>query len=194
MTDGCDISSEIAFRWTSLDLSNDKSTLVQVMAWCRQAPIHYLSQCWPRSVSPYGVTWPQWILIMIIVWYIYIYVLTRYIGSTRWSELELELKNLELECEWVISFRANFCNQLTCIPFAVTNKALPVKGLAEDPINKLIFLQFNSWLLTWKMAWIREEVVNESKQKWKLKTHQVSRNFTIYTSFLPDFHGRYTQV
>ena len=125
---------------------------------------------------------------------IYIYVLTRYIGSTRWSELELELKNLELECEWVISFRANFCNQLTCIPFAVTNKVLPVKGLAEDPINKLIFLQFNSWLLTWKMAWIREEVVNESKQKWKLKTHQVSRNFTIYTSCLPDFHGRYTQV
>ena len=21
---------------------------------------HYLSQCWPRSVSPYSVTWPQW--------------------------------------------------------------------------------------------------------------------------------------
>ena len=24
-----------------------KSTLVQVMAWCRQAPSHYLNQCWP---------------------------------------------------------------------------------------------------------------------------------------------------
>ena len=44
--------------------------------------------------------------------------------------------------QWVISFRANYSNQLTCIPFAVTNKALPVKGLAKDPINKLIFLQF----------------------------------------------------
>ena len=32
MTDGCDISSEIARRWTSLVLSDDKSTLVQVMA------------------------------------------------------------------------------------------------------------------------------------------------------------------
>ena len=31
------------------------------MAWCRQATSHYLSQCWPRSVSPYGVTRPQWV-------------------------------------------------------------------------------------------------------------------------------------
>ena len=29
---------------TSLDY---KSTLVQVMAWCHQAPSHYLNQCWP---------------------------------------------------------------------------------------------------------------------------------------------------
>ena len=29
------------------------------MAWCRQATSHYLSQCWLRSMSPYGVTRPQ---------------------------------------------------------------------------------------------------------------------------------------
>ena len=45
----------------SLDLTDDKSTLVQVMAWCRQATSHYLSQCWPRSMSQYGVTRPQWV-------------------------------------------------------------------------------------------------------------------------------------
>ena len=61
MTDGCDISSENAFRRTSLDLSDDKSTLVQMKALCRQATSHYLSQCWPKSVSPYGVTRPQWV-------------------------------------------------------------------------------------------------------------------------------------
>ena len=61
MTDGCDISSEIALRWTSLDLNDDKSTLVQVMAWYRQATSHFLSQCWPRSLPPYGVTRPQWV-------------------------------------------------------------------------------------------------------------------------------------
>ena len=27
-------------------LTNEKPTLVQVMAWCRQATSHYLSQCW----------------------------------------------------------------------------------------------------------------------------------------------------
>ena len=45
----------------SLDLTDDKSTLVQVMAWCRQATSHYLSQCWPRFMSPYGVTRSQWV-------------------------------------------------------------------------------------------------------------------------------------
>ena len=45
----------------SLDLTDDKSTLVQVMAWCHQATSHYLSQCWPRPVSPYGVIRPQWV-------------------------------------------------------------------------------------------------------------------------------------
>ena len=34
----------------------DKSTLVQVMAWCCQATSHYLSQCWPRSMWPCGIT------------------------------------------------------------------------------------------------------------------------------------------
>ena len=42
-------------RWMSYDLTDDKSTLVQVMARCRQATSHYLSQCWPRSMPPYGV-------------------------------------------------------------------------------------------------------------------------------------------
>ena len=40
---------------------DDESTLVQVMAWCRQATSHYLNQCWPRSILPYGVTRPQWV-------------------------------------------------------------------------------------------------------------------------------------
>ena len=61
MAVGCDISSKIALRLTSLDLSDDKSSLVQVMAWCRQAPSHYLNQCWPRYLPPYGVTRPQWV-------------------------------------------------------------------------------------------------------------------------------------
>ena len=33
---------------------DDKSTLVQVMAWCRHATSHYLSKYWSPSMSPYG--------------------------------------------------------------------------------------------------------------------------------------------
>ena len=58
---GWGLSDEIALEWLPLDFTNDKSTLVQVMAWCRQATSHYLNQCWPRSMSPNGVTRPQWV-------------------------------------------------------------------------------------------------------------------------------------
>ena len=54
-------SNDNPLRWVPWDLTDDKSTLVQVMAWHRQATSHYLSQCWPSSMSPYGVTRPQWV-------------------------------------------------------------------------------------------------------------------------------------
>ena len=47
---------EIAARWMPKNLTGEKSTLVQVMAWCRQATCHYLSQCWPSFMASYGVT------------------------------------------------------------------------------------------------------------------------------------------
>ena len=47
-------SSEIALKWMPLNTIDNKSTSVQVMAWCRQATSHYLSQCWPWSMLPYG--------------------------------------------------------------------------------------------------------------------------------------------
>ena len=49
------------------DLPDDKSTLVQVMAWCRQATSHYLNQCWPRSPTPYRVNRPQWVKLVILL-------------------------------------------------------------------------------------------------------------------------------
>ena len=61
VTDGWGISCEIVFRWMPLDLTNDKSALVQVMAWCRQATSHYWSQCWPRFMLPCGASRPQWV-------------------------------------------------------------------------------------------------------------------------------------
>ena len=57
------IFCEIAISWMPQDLTDYLSTLVQVMAWCRQATSHYMSQCWPRSLSPYDITRPQWLMI-----------------------------------------------------------------------------------------------------------------------------------
>ena len=55
------ICCEIALIWMSMDFTDDQSTLVQVMAWCRQATSHYLSQCWPRYLSSSGATMLQWV-------------------------------------------------------------------------------------------------------------------------------------
>ena len=49
---------EITLRRMPKNLTNDWTTLVQVMVWCRQATSHYLRQCWPRSMSLYDVTRP----------------------------------------------------------------------------------------------------------------------------------------
>ena len=54
------ISSEIAFKWMPQHLTDDYSTLVQVIDWCRKATSHHLNQCRPRSMTPKGITRPQW--------------------------------------------------------------------------------------------------------------------------------------
>ena len=53
--------SDNVLSWLQWGLRDDKSTLVKVMAWCRQTTSNYLNQCWPRSPAPYGVTRSQWV-------------------------------------------------------------------------------------------------------------------------------------
>ena len=53
-------SCEIALGWVPRNPIDDKSTLIQLMTWSRQATSHYQKRCWPGSISPYGVTRPQW--------------------------------------------------------------------------------------------------------------------------------------
>ena len=54
-------SSKISLGWMPQNPTDGKSTLVQVMAWCYQATGYGLSQCWPRSLSPNGITRPEWV-------------------------------------------------------------------------------------------------------------------------------------
>ena len=83
------ISYEIALRWMPQDLTDDKSTLVQVMAWCRQATSHYLSQCW--SMSPNGVTRPQWVKYP-VNWKLFLF---RFQCVKYWREHEILRKKKE---------------------------------------------------------------------------------------------------
>ena len=63
-------SCAIALGWMPQDFTDDKSTLDKIMAWWSQATSHYLSQCWPRFISPYGVARPQWIKTFLNVEYV----------------------------------------------------------------------------------------------------------------------------
>ena len=49
-------SCEITLIRMPQNLTDDLSTLIQVMVI-----IHHMSQCWPRSMSPYGVPRPEWV-------------------------------------------------------------------------------------------------------------------------------------
>ena len=85
-------SHDNALLWMPQDLTDDKSTLVQVMAWCRQATSPYLSQCWRSSLSPYGIDRPQWVNSLA----------TGGFGSTfesAVSELILQNKFMSISCE-----------------------------------------------------------------------------------------------
>ena len=46
-------------RWMPQQFTDDKLTLVQVMAWCCQATSHYLKQSWSRSPTPYASLGPN---------------------------------------------------------------------------------------------------------------------------------------
>ena len=63
------IFNATALRWMPRVLTDDYSALIQVMAWCHQKTSHYLGQCWPRSMSPYGIM-PLWVSIYDSVWVI----------------------------------------------------------------------------------------------------------------------------
>ena len=64
-------SWEIAFRWMSLVLTEDKSTLVQVMAWCHQAQAitwANVDTVLCRHVASLGLNELN-ILVCLIVWF-----------------------------------------------------------------------------------------------------------------------------
>ena len=100
---GWGIFYEIASRWIPLDLTDD--TLVQVITWCRQASSHCLSNCWPRFMSPYGVTRPQWVRLNLVQYGSFITTISVVLWA-RYLETIWQLRNTlwANEISWDLRF------------------------------------------------------------------------------------------
>ena len=132
MIDGGGISCEISLicHWTSLMSSQH---------WCCQATSHYLSQCWPRSQSPYGVTRPEWVKSL---W-------PRYaIWQHRFGLTLVQVMAWCLTAAMVFNSLApgrcerNFINvifeHLLQIKFMSTSCEIALKWMSQNPIDEII--------------------------------------------------------
>ena len=91
-----------------LDLSDDKSTFVQVIGWCCRATSHYLSLISMLAqiyVAIYDMTWSQWVnhgdataRAWINSWIELELIINSIQFSMNW--IGIELKDFELELNW----------------------------------------------------------------------------------------------
>ena len=99
----------------------------RVMAWHRQATNHYLNQCWPRSMSPYGFTGPQWVRKLFFASSIYI--------TGRW----------QLDGEWCCDLLSWRCS------------LLPHNLRSSDPTRKTTITSLTYrvvWQVWCKHSWV----------------------------------------
>ena len=115
--------------WMSHNTFDDNLELVRVMAWCRQAQIHFPIQCWPRFMSPHGITKPQWVNVICYTrsTYYWTYLLLNSAWGTRGIDRQADFK------EW-----ANYIQLNSSVP--------------SFPIRLLIF--FSSLLELFQLKWI----------------------------------------
>ena len=65
------VSRKFTLRLLPMCVTDDRKTLVQTMAWCRQTTSHYMNQRWQWFRPPCGVTRPQWVNVIqncILLW------------------------------------------------------------------------------------------------------------------------------
>ena len=161
------LSNGNALRWMPWDLTDDKSTLVQVMAWCRQATSHYLNQCWPSSMSPYGITRPQWVNTLAqgrcgsnfkrktLKFIIQNSLATHHEIALRWMPQNLTRKSTLVQimdwCGQAASHYLSQCWQRSILPYGITKPQLVNK---IEPMNTAYHR--NSWddkYLIFKIPW-----------------------------------------
>ena len=133
----------------SLDFPGDKSTLVQVMAWCHQATSQNPSLCWLRFMSPYGVTRQQWDQIQILK------------GFYRQNELLFKLLILIHICKMTQCFAVKSIRSLQPLSTVLTFYLILLRTrLGVKSIGKTLALgsKSNVGLLTY--TWVHMKASN----------------------------------
>ena len=109
---------EIKLKFVPEGSIDNKTSLVQVMAWCHQAASHNMIQFGPRSAAPYDIARPSWSFIN-------------------------TLRQTQNGCHFPYNiFKCILLNENCCILIKISLKYVP-----EGPINT-IQCWFRSWLGT----------------------------------------------
>ena len=130
----------MAYRQIMPDPTGGKSTLVLVMDWCRQATSHYLSQCCPRFMWPYGVGQAKWFKRIHTQWYSSKgkysnpHVWSKVCYSSEWCALS------RITCVWklvqtfvsLIRYMAKCICKLVCEVLGITAEIIPIETGADD--------------------------------------------------------------
>ena len=99
------------------------------------APSHYLSQCWSRSLSPNGVTRPQWVNNVRHGWCCYIYILMKFL--------------------WDVEVTSACWGQPSVLPVMINPLTHWPRGKFEWKFRYVIFkgiLLIDGWGISWEIA------------------------------------------
>ena len=113
------------------------------MAWCRQAPSHYLSQCWPRYLLPYGIIRPQWVSHMTLkIW------AAKHCLNQWWHFVDGTLRN-KFQSNWNKIMEIFFgkiiwkcCLQNGCLGLNISNNYRTCKGTVETLYSTICYSKY----------------------------------------------------
>ena len=111
---------------------HNNNILVHELAHCPQAPSHYMNQCLPSSMPPYGITRPQWV------------------NPLRHGDICLfHCTGSPLVRQWFIAYLAlNYhLNQCWHFPYD------------KSDVSTLIPLSFRFFLHLWWFCWVYEKLI-----------------------------------
>ena len=97
------------------------------MACCLMAPSHYLSQCWPRSLSPYDVTRPQWVKQLGYFFHQKSILFLMHSFVWNWSDAKNIWSALRILIAWCFSTRESAATVQNIHPCVSSYSALPNK-------------------------------------------------------------------